>query len=164
MDPHFEMSPIDNTLIAVWIGDPSKVRLERLVGKLRELHGQHPKGVYLFNVITGTTGMPDQETRQTIARQFDSMRGRLMAYSKGLPGSKLSRTVISTLLTISRRPFALKIFARRDGAATWLSEHCGVDAPALTNLVQQIESRLSARVAAPASATDRQFSQRLGRG
>jgi hypothetical protein len=66
--------------------------------------------------------MPDSETRRVIVELFESMRSRLKSSAivlekSGVDGA-MSRAVLSTLVTISRRPFDMKIFSNRDAAAT----------------------------------------------
>lgn len=151
-DPHFETRALENTLVAFWIGEPTVARLEAMVEELCELWSKHPSGVFLLNVITEKTGIPDNEARRAIVQQFDSMRNRLKASAivlekTGVDGT-MSRTILSTLVTISRRPFAMKVFSNRGEAATWLAEQSGANASALTNLIGQLERRFALRVGA----------------
>jgi len=149
-DCDFETLLLDNTLVAYWIGQPTPERLEAMVEQLRGAWRQHQEGVYLLNVITEDTGIPDTGTRRVIVEQFMSMRERLKASAivlekKGIDGT-MSRTILSTLVTISRRPFDMKVFPRRDTAATWLAEQGGASARSLTAAIDQLEVRLASRV------------------
>lgn len=149
-DNHFETGIEQNTLVAYWVGQPTVERLETMVDQLSSLWRRNQPGVYLFNVITADTGIPDTETRRTIAKQFESMRNRLIASAivlekSGVDGT-MSRAIISTLLTITRNPFAMKVFGTRDAAAKWLKEQGGAEARAVVELARQLEERLSTRV------------------
>lgn len=117
-------SDLADTLVVVWQGEPSAARLVALADEMRELAHAHRSRVFLYNVITASTAMPGPEARETLRVQFESMRGQLAAAAivlekVGLEGT-LSRTVLSTVLTISHRPFPMRVFPARRDAATWL--------------------------------------------
>ncbi|MEI9950254.1 MAG: hypothetical protein WDO74_15075 [Pseudomonadota bacterium] len=118
---------MQNTLIAIWWLEPEIASLVALVHQLRALHDSHPEGIFLYNVITATTEMPQPAAREALREHFSSMRGKLIAAAliverPGIQGS-LSRAVLTTIYTLSRSPFAMKIFSSRRTAAEWLAGH-----------------------------------------
>ena len=148
-DCHFETSVRENTVVAIWMGEPTAERLSAMVEQLRAVWRQYQNGVYLLNVITKDTGIPDGDTRRTIAAQFESMRDRLKASAivlekSGVDGT-LSRTILSTLVTISRRPFEMKIFSSREAAAAWLTTRGAAPTQVLTTEMAALERALTAR-------------------
>jgi hypothetical protein len=149
-DRHFETAVEDNTLVAFWTGQPTAERLEVMVEQLQRVWRQHQTGVFLLNVITADTGIPDAETRRVILGQFESMRNRLLAVAIVLEKSgidaTMSRAILSTLVTISRRPFAMKVFSERAAAAAWLNKQGGAGASAMIGVIRQLEGRLSTRM------------------
>jgi hypothetical protein len=149
-DGWLQTSSLDNTLVAVWSGKPTVARLNTLVQALRQTYVAHPEGVYLYNLITVRTAMPDKAARELLAKQFESMRGKLLAAAIVLEHSgiqyTLSRAVIATLMTITRNPFALKTFDDRAVAAMWLSGESGTSPPSIASLARDLEERLSTSV------------------
>ncbi len=123
----YRFEVVENTLIAIWWLKPEIASLVALVHQLRALHDNHPKGIFLYNVITATTEMPEPAAREALRDHFSSMRGKLFAAAlivekPGIHGS-LSRAVLTTIYTLSRAPFSMKIFSSRRAAAHWLAEH-----------------------------------------
>ncbi len=147
-DNTFRICTTQNTVAAVWSGEPTATRLVTLVQAMRDLHSVNPDGVYLYNVITQRTGMPGKAARDLMAKQFESMRGKLIAVSIVLEHSgiqyTLSRAVLGTLTTITRSPFQMKIFEKRDAAANWLSLMCKVPSTALVALASKLHAELVA--------------------
>ncbi len=145
-DQMFQLSNVHNTLVAVWAGKPTAPRLCKLVEAMQALHSQHSDGVYLYNLITARTGMPEKDARELMARQFDSMREKLIAAAVVIEHSgviyTLSRAVIATVTTIARNPFVLKIFDDRASGAQWLSTRSGVSPQTLTSLARDLETNL----------------------
>jgi hypothetical protein len=144
----FAHASLQNTLIAVWLGDPTVPELEILGRELESLAKRHAKGIHLLNVITPSTGMPDSPARDLLKRQFESMRGRLLSAAiviehRGIV-AMLSRTVISTLITLSKKPFELNIQSDRSDAADWLSTSEGVPPPRrLLDIATSLDAKLS---------------------
>ncbi len=71
--------------------------------------------------------MPEPGAREALRDHFSFMRGKLVAAAlvverPGIQGS-LSRAVLTTIYTLSRAPFSMKIFSSRRAAARWLAEH-----------------------------------------
>jgi hypothetical protein len=144
----FAHASLQNTLITVWLGDPTVAELEILGRELDLLAKRHVKGIHLLNVITPSTGMPDSPARELLKRQFEAMRGRLLSAAiviehRGIVAT-LSRTVISTLMTLSKKPFELNIQSDRAHAADWLSTSEGVPPPRrLLEIATSLEAKLS---------------------
>ena len=93
-------SGLQDTLVAVWRGDPSAERMNALGDQLRAIAKSNAGRVFLFNVITESTPLPPAEGRAESVKQFASMRGQLVAASivlekTGLEGT-LARTMLST--------------------------------------------------------------------
>jgi hypothetical protein len=132
----------------MWTGDPSVEELQRLFNELQALWGKHAAGVYLLNVITARTGMPGAPAREALRKYFEQARGKLRACAIVLEKSEiegaLSRTILTTLVTLARRPFATKIFADRPSASLWLVSQ-GAEGPArgLNEALQRLEAQLS---------------------
>ncbi|MEI9937890.1 MAG: hypothetical protein WDO69_11790 [Pseudomonadota bacterium] len=123
----YRFEVVQNTLIAIWWLKPEIANLVALVHRLRTLHDNHPKGIFLYNVITATTEIPEPAAREALRDHFSSMRGKLVAAAlvverPGIQGS-LSRAVLTTIYTLSRSPFSMKIFSSRPAAAEWLAQH-----------------------------------------
>jgi hypothetical protein len=129
---------VHNTLVALWTGDPTLRQLERFWGELDGLARRQPDGIYVLNVITATTGLPDSHARQLLRLQFETMRGRVLALANVLEQSgvlaALSRTVLSKVLVLSRRPFPMTIHGDVGKGAHWLSRH--ERAPVAAKLVE----------------------------
>jgi hypothetical protein len=145
-DAEFRTGSVQNTLVAVWSGEPSAMRLASMVQSLRELHATNPNGVYLYNVISARTAMPEKAARDLMVRQFESMRGKLIAAAVVLEHSgiqyTLSRAIIATLATITRSPFLLKVFDSRATAAEWLSTTSKVPAQAMLYSARELEAAM----------------------
>jgi hypothetical protein len=136
-----------DTLVAVWQGDPTPERMRAMGDQLRAIARANSGRVFLYNVITASTGMPSAETRVECQTQFASMRGQLMAASivlekTGLEGA-LSRTMLSTFITLSQRPFPMRVFAVPRDAALWLSASGSVaSATAISSLADALRLKL----------------------
>lgn len=125
----FALGAIDGTLLAVWAGEPNADHLGLAVDLMLELYRRHPGRLFMLNVITGSAGMPSEAVRARLREYFERMRGKIGAAAivnehRGILQS-LSRAVISTLVTITRKPFPLKTFGDRGQALLWLAEHEG---------------------------------------
>ena len=139
---------VDNTLIAVWHGDPTLDALRVFGNELTHLADRNPAGIYILNVITEATGMPDNAARALLQSQFQAMRGRvtcaaIVLEKRGIMGS-LSRAILTTLLTVTRRPFEMGIHDDRLEATRWLSRRA--QAPQGDRLLRALNelSRLTA--------------------
>jgi hypothetical protein len=126
-DRGYAADVVRNTLVVVWNGDPTIGRLEVTFARLVDLSKRYPDGVFMYNVILPSTGMPGSDARKLLQHQFESMRGALkgavvVLEKSGIEGT-LSRTIISTLLVLSRKPFAMKVFGLRREASEWLASH-----------------------------------------
>jgi len=141
-DRHFETAVEDNTLVAFWTGQPTAERLEVMVEQLQRVWRQHQTGVFLLNVITADTGIPDAETRRVI---LGLLAVAIVLEKSGIDAT-MSRAILSTLVTISRRPFAMKVFSERAAAAAWLNKQGGAGASAMIGVIRQLEGRLSTRM------------------
>lgn len=122
----FASTTVQNTLLAVWWGAPDVHELARHYREIESVCGASKDGAFLLGVITPSTLIPGPAAREALRAQFERVRGRLLALAvvmekTGIEGT-LSRTVLTTLLTLSRRPFAMKIFADRRSALLWLAE------------------------------------------
>jgi len=134
-DDDYAFDRVDDTLVTVWRGDPIRVRLEHMVEQLVRIHERHPRGAFLYSVVLPTAGMPNAETRELMREQFQAMRNRLRAAAivlekRGVEGA-LSRTILSTLATLTRQPFALRTFAERGQGAAWLAGHSTLTPPSV---------------------------------
>jgi hypothetical protein len=147
-DEGYAFEALEDTLVTVWTGDPLPKRLTHMVARMNELHDQRAKGVFLFAVIRPSAGLPNPESRNLMQRQFQQMRNRLLACAvvlekTGLEGA-LSRTMLSTLSTLTRQPFPLKTFAERAIAAQWLGERSAQARPsAVVALAAKLEQSLA---------------------
>jgi hypothetical protein len=145
-------SGLQDTLVAVWQGDPSAQRMNALGDQLRAMARSNAGRVFLFNVITESTPLPSAEGRAESVKQFASMRGQLMAASivlekTGLEGT-LARTMLSTFVTISGRPFPMRVFALRRDGAVWLgSQGSTASATALVSLADALRLKLNGTAA-----------------
>ncbi len=144
----YASAQLNNTLAVVWTGDPSVAEVQRLFFELQALWAKHEAGACLLNVITAQTGMPDAPAREALRNYFAQARGKLRACAIVLEKSDiegaLSRTILTTLVTLARRPFVTKIFADRPSAALWLIAQ-GADYPArgLAETLQRLDAQLS---------------------
>jgi len=132
-DQSYAFEATGDTLVTAWLGDPLPARLTHMVTQLEKIYAKHPRGVFLYSVVTSTAGMPSPEAREVMRRQFHAMRDRLRAAGivlekTGVEGT-LARTILSTVTTLTRQPFALRTFGDRVSAATWVVKQ-GATAPA----------------------------------
>jgi hypothetical protein len=145
----FAQSLLKNTLVCVWAGDPTPENMEHFGRELEQLSARYPSGIMMFSVVGDSCGMPSAAAREVMKRQFESMRGRLLyatvAFEKTGIGGALSRAILSTLLTITRRPFEMSIHFSREDAARWLAKK--PDAPS-SELLLQLCSSLARRLEA----------------
>jgi len=140
----FAHAVLHHVLVAVWVGDPSVDQVRKFGAELEAVAEFHPSGIYVLNVITAGVGMPDQASRELLRQQFEGMRGRMRAAAIAIEQTgitaTLSRAVISTLVTLTRRPFAVSILDHRSKAAQWLSQYPGVvAAEQLVDLANRLE-------------------------
>jgi hypothetical protein len=160
IDSAYATSGLQDTLVAVWQGEPTAERMRALGDQLRGIARANAGRAFLYNVITESTGMPSAAARVESQTQFASMRGQLMAASivlekTGLE-STLSRTMLSTFITLSQRPFPMRVFAVRRDAALWLGS-CGsvASATAIMSLADALRLKLRERsvaVSGPAAS------------
>jgi hypothetical protein len=134
----FEHASLQNTLVAVWVGDPTTEGMLLFFAELEKLCARYPSGIYVLNVIGERTGIPDASVRQLLSRQFEAMRGRVLCLAvamekAGIAGT-MSRAVLSTLLTMTRRPFQMSVHLQRIDAAKWLAQQPG--APPAAQLLE----------------------------
>lgn len=156
VDAGYALGIEQGTLLAVWAGEPDAGQLGRAVEHMLELHRRYPAGVLMFNLIRSTAGMPSEGVRAHLRDYFERMRGKLSAAAvvvehRGILQS-LSRAVISTLVTITRKPFPLKTFGDRQQAAQWLAEQPGAPSAAV---LEKALSELDAALAPRASVSAR---------
>ena len=123
----YRIEAVGNTLVVAWWLEPEISNLVAVLHGLRDLHVRHPQGIFLFNVITAATKMPKPAVREVLREHFSSMRGKLLAAAlvvekPGIQGS-LTRAVLTTVHTLSRAPFAMKLFSNRRAGARWLAGH-----------------------------------------
>jgi hypothetical protein len=98
--------------------------------------------------------MPGPAARETLREHFEQVRGRLAAMAvvlekSGIEGA-LSRTVLTTVVTLSRRPFTLKVFSDRRDASVWLASQ-GAAPSAVEAMAAMRRLEVSVEVAAPAA-------------
>lgn len=122
----FEHTTLHSTLVAVWVADPTLEAMRSFANELEKLWSRHRSGIQVLNIVGETTGIPDAPVRQLLSQQFESMRGRLLCMAvavekEGVAGT-MSRAVLSTLLTITRRPFQMSVHFQRGQAAEWLAQ------------------------------------------
>jgi hypothetical protein len=116
---------------------------------------RHPDGLYVLNVITEQTGMPDNAARNYMGEQFATMRGRIKAMAvvlekRGVMGT-LSRAILNTVATISRRPFEMGILSDRPEGANWLASRASLN----SSLLLHAMGSLSRQVPLPRTAATR---------
>jgi hypothetical protein len=139
---------VQDTLVAVWTGDPDAARVTALGAELRSIAQRHHGCVFLFNVITVSTPVPTRESLSALQKQFVALRGQLKALAvvlekTGVEGT-LSRAVLSTTLTVARQPFPMRVFAHRRDGAGWLgSQSCSVPSERLLSLASSLELQLN---------------------
>jgi hypothetical protein len=147
VDEAYAMTGVQDTLVAIWRGDPSPDRVDALAAQMRVIAKRNNSRVFLYNVITHSTPVPSAGSRATLQKHFSGMRGTLMGAAMvlektGLEGA-LSRTVLNTLGTIARQPFPMRIFAVRRDAAVWLgNQGSAASGVALTSMAESLEARL----------------------
>jgi hypothetical protein len=141
----FVVTTVGNTLVAFWYGECTQPVLEKFRGELEQVALRHPGGMYVLNVISEETGMPDNAARKYLGEQFATMRGRIKAMAvvlekRGIMGT-LSRTILNTVATIARRPFEMGIVGDRSEGASWValraSGNAGLLLQAITSLARQ---------------------------
>ena len=146
-DTDYAISGAADTLVAVWQGDPSADRVNVLGNQLRAWAKCNAGRVYLYNVITSTTGMPSASARAALQTQFESMRGQLLGCAivlekTGVEGT-LARAVLTTLITVTQQPFPMRVFSLRRDALFWLARQgCTAKASALTGVADTLCQRL----------------------
>jgi len=149
-DDAYAISGAQDTLVAVWQGEPSADRVNVLADHLRLWAKRNAGRVYLYNVITATTKLPSAQTRAAMQVQFTSMRGQLQGMAivlekTGVEGS-LARAMLTTVFTVTRQPFPMRVFALRRDALTWLTRQgCLATADALTGVADTLTQRLRAQ-------------------
>jgi hypothetical protein len=143
--PSYLVTTVGNTLIALWFGECTLLPLQKFRADLEQLAIRHPGGIYVLNVITEETGMPDNAARKYLGEQFATMRGRIKGLAvvlekRGIMGT-LSRTILNTVATIARRPFEMSIVGDRSEGASWValraSGNAGLLLQAVTSLARQ---------------------------
>lgn len=147
----FAATTVENTLVAVWHGECTRPQLEHFGRELERLAARHPRGIYVLNVITEETGMPDNAARAYLESQFASMKGRVKATAivlekRGIMGT-LSRAILNTVLTISKRPFEMGIVGDRSEGALWLARRASQKSERLMQAVGSLASLPSPRSA-----------------
>jgi hypothetical protein len=136
-----------DTLVAVWQGDPSAERIVALGDQLRAVARRNAGRVYLYNIITTSTPIPSPAARSALQAQFASMRGQLIAAAivlekTGAEGA-LARAILNTVVTVTRQPFPMRVFAVRRDAVTWLGgQGCGMSGSAMSGLADGLIQRL----------------------
>lgn len=141
-DISFIATSVENTLVAVWHGECTRTQLEHFGKELERLAARHPRGIYVLNVITEETGMPDNAARAYLEAQFASMRGRVKATAivlekRGIMGT-LSRAILNTVLTISKRPFEMGIVGDRSEGVLWLAPRASQKSERLLAALERI--------------------------
>ena len=143
------MATLQSTNIIVFLGRPTLSEMQEVGAQMLQLAARNPAGIYGYNVIAASAKMPDADARADIQQGFERLRGKLLASAAviettGIAGT-LARTLVSTLLTVSKRPFTLRVFADRASAATWLAGQPGAPSAAdLVGIAGTIERKLKA--------------------
>jgi hypothetical protein len=124
LDEAHATNAVHDTLVTVWIGEPTPPRLLAIAEQLCQVAERNDGHVFMYNVITPTTIMPSAKGRAALQEQFAVMRGRLSALAivlekTGIQG-QLARTVLSSIISVARRPFPMRVFGAGAEAATWL--------------------------------------------
>jgi hypothetical protein len=141
------VATLHNTRLWIVHGKPNSAELEQVANETLELAKRHPTGIYTYTLITEDARMPGATERALLQRQFEQLRGKLIAAAVALESSSISgrlgRTLLSTLITATKRPFQLRMFADRASAAAWLSGHPGTPSSAdMQALVGTMERKL----------------------
>lgn len=140
---------LGDTLVALWKGDPTAARITALGAELRAVAQRSQGRIFVYNIITASTPVPTYDSLAALQKQFNTMRGQLVALAvvlekTGVEGT-LSRAVLSTTLTVTRQPFPLRIFAQRRDGAGWLgSQSCSIPSDRLVSFATALEERLNA--------------------
>lgn len=152
---------IQDVVVAVWRGDASAERINGLADTLRVAAQRNAERIYLYNIITHDTPIPNAAAREALQIQFASMRGRLMGAAivlekVGAEGA-LSRAILTTVVTVTRQPFPMRIFSRRRDALVWLKKQgCAASAASMTTLSDSLWKRMTG--SAPARFSDPRIS------
>lgn len=148
LDDAHASSAVQDVVVAIWRGDPSAERVNGLGETLRTAARRSADRVYLYNIITNDTPLPNAEARAALQTQFASMRGQLVAAAIvlekiGAEGA-LSRAILTTVVTVSRQPFPMRIFSRRRDALIWLkNQGCAASAATMSTLAESLWRRLT---------------------
>jgi hypothetical protein len=117
---------VGNTLVGLWFGECNLETLGAFSEELSQLAARQPNGVYILNIITDTTGVPDNATRGLLQERFMAMRGRLLACAMVLEKRgimvTLSRAILTSVMTVAKHPCEQAIFGDRGLAADWLAK------------------------------------------
>lgn len=138
---------LQDTLVIVWRGEPDVARVDGVANELRIITQRNDDRVFLYNVVTAAMPLPQAKARAALQKHFDAMRGKLIAAAMvvektGVEGP-LHRAVLSTLITITRQPFAMRVFSARDDGARWLnSQGCRPLASALVLRADALDRQL----------------------
>jgi hypothetical protein len=121
---------VGNTLVGLWFGECNLETLGSFSNELEALAAQRPQGIYILNIITDSTGVPDNATRALLQERFTAMRGRLLASAivlekRGIMAT-LSRAILTSVMTITKQPCEQVIFGDRGLAAEWLAKRPAV--------------------------------------
>jgi hypothetical protein len=148
LDDAHATSVVQDVVVAIWRGEPSSERINGLGETLRVAALRNADRIYLYNIITNDTAIPNAEAREALHTQFASMRGKLIAAAIALEkvGAEgmLSRAILTTLVTVTRQPFPMRIFSRRRDALIWLkNQGCVASAATMSTLAETLWRRLT---------------------
>lgn len=156
LDDAHATGTVQDVVVAIWRGDPNADRISGLGETLRTAARRNADRAYLYNIITHDTPIPNAEAREALQRQFASMRGKMTAAAivlekLGAEGA-LSRAILTTVVTVTRQPFPMRIFARRRDALIWLkNQGCGASAATITTLSESLWRRMTGAASSRAS-------------
>jgi hypothetical protein len=147
LDEAHATSAVQDVVVAIWRGEPNAERITGLGETLRLAARRNADRVYLYNIITNDTPIPNAAAREALQAQFASMRGQLLGAALVLEklGAEgmLSRAILTTVFTVTRQPFPMRLFSRRRDALVWLKTQGCVASPAtMTTLSDSLWRRL----------------------
>jgi len=123
--PGVSYAAVGNVTLMFYRDAPTVHDLKQRLPLLARVKREHPEGGALISVFEGGIfrGLPDRDARAETARQYKAHSHWLAAGALVLRGDTLEvslvRTLLRSMILVSRGPVPMRFFSEVGGAASW---------------------------------------------
>jgi hypothetical protein len=124
-DDALAIEAVGPLVVVVWRGLCTQARLDEMAEAMREVHRVEARRLLVFTLIGSSVPLPGAREREVMRGHFDAMRACIEGVAIVVEGDgvldTIKRALLTTVITLAKRPFAYKMFADPKPALRWLT-------------------------------------------